>query len=491
MITFSQDSNSTKHALNQHIVDAITRDDWATLQPLVQTLGIDGSVTYKYQAFDGNWGTVTHTLSGTALNIAAYLRKQNVAIELLRAGADVFSACYTLDFGGGWDEQSVALVETITTRRLPDLMRELMQSRVIDWNDQNWYDHDDLSARRYNATLFSVVLGSKDTAKFFQRVGIFAGLVLDHQIKIERAGKSFDIYIDGSLSGQAGSMREALHKVAMSINYWARFETYESLIPFRDDEPDHDDYQYESDAESDADNEPKNLAEAILDDCPLFEQHLTNDPVQPHLTHDYEFPHGHSQSLAHFVGSPACFAALLKRESMAITLLGYCGTEQDLVGHFSYVPPHACEEYTMTLLELALQSGMVDLFRETMQRFPEFNWSHRNWRLYEPTEDAGTPEPGRRLFSTLFHQGAVRADDALFLQQAGIICGRLEGHAFRVERHPHGTFATVDGKSGPACATMAEALMQVKDILGFVPDPEAVEVEDEPLWTLEAALGDF
>lgn len=209
--------NDVSESVQKQFLAAIDSSDLPALEALVQ---IHGTELPLHLHLDKNRedGLAHIDLQGTALNIAAYLQKETLAVYLAGQGAFHLPAQYSIENCAGWESFAVMPIEQATSFGMKDLTQALMNgTRPIDWSAASQHDRDDWGGSRPGQIVFTALTGSPKNMEFIGKTGLFRGLVEGVLVRVVEAKPGFDVFIDEKLVCNQATMSAGLLAVREAL----------------------------------------------------------------------------------------------------------------------------------------------------------------------------------------------------------------------------------------------------------------------------------
>lgn len=209
---------------------AIEENDLAALKVLVQQHGTAVELTFRKSEEMMPEEFCQVRLRGEPLNIAVYLRREELAIFLLEQGAVPKSASYSSEHCGDWSQHEVTPMESATSFEMKALTKALMEGpHLFNWAETPCVDRSDWGGSSENVSIFQQLLTRKDVMQFMGEVGIFRGMVAGRLVEVKRRDHDFAIFMDGAIEHIEQSMEASLRWV------WDKLGLVKERSPYDDD----------------------------------------------------------------------------------------------------------------------------------------------------------------------------------------------------------------------------------------------------------------
>jgi len=214
-------------SVEEQFVDAIKEDDLSSLLSLAHAHGTEVVCSTDHEVEDRFGDSWQNKVSGTPLFIAAYLKREELAIAMVRCGAVHRSGSIETTTESGWDLVGRTPIEMAARNQLRRLARALLEaSEPIDWSVKATLDSDLWSEAQETPTLLYGVAMNPELCGFLQMVGYFRGLVRGQLVVINKGMGGFDVKVEEKPGRRFPNMREALLSVynRLEVNERQQFE---------------------------------------------------------------------------------------------------------------------------------------------------------------------------------------------------------------------------------------------------------------------------
>lgn len=203
----------------QFLVTAMERDNAVAVSTLLKRFGME--VWLKHREVEPRkTGAVFRELQGTVLSMAAYLRKDALAVSLLKYGAEPQQSYFYNGVVGDedCDVTTVTVIGLALQNELSKLTLALMERpKGIDWNHRNAYSAAGSITEYHDDTLFDSCRRFEATREFLGKVGIFAGQVGQSMVRINGVPGYFKVVINDVDKGYFPTMGAGLDAVAREL----------------------------------------------------------------------------------------------------------------------------------------------------------------------------------------------------------------------------------------------------------------------------------
>lgn len=187
---------------------AIEADNLSALQALVQLHGTEVQLFRTHAKKDWMQNEISCSLDGTPLSIAALLKKETLAVYLVRAGAKQVAASNHQSGWFGWATATMMPIEAATVFNMRNLALALMQARPsVDWSFCAVVDEDGQCSGSEQPSLFEQLTGNNSQVHALEDFGLFQGLVNGIPVKVSANAGVFEVFLDGLLIGSNLSMQ--------------------------------------------------------------------------------------------------------------------------------------------------------------------------------------------------------------------------------------------------------------------------------------------
>lgn len=225
---------------NDRFLAALQAGDSPALKTLVEEFGTEVSLHLETrEQHGGSEEFYQLEIRGTPLSIAAWLKKETLAVFLVQQGAVPGFYGYAREGSFGWDSCSVATMERALTADMSALVAALMQGpHLINWSEVHYVDEDDWGSARRRPTLFENIRAEPEALLLFEKIGLFRGIVdTDTVVGVKPDGcGSFTVTLNDESLGTCEGMQAALDTI------WVRAGLTATPIPYNpldemDEEP--------------------------------------------------------------------------------------------------------------------------------------------------------------------------------------------------------------------------------------------------------------
>ena len=199
---------TTAKGLKAQFLSAIEADNLQALQALVQLHGTEVQLFRAHVKKDWMQNEISCSLDGTPLSIAALLKKETLAVYLVRAGAKQVAASNYQSGWFGWASATMMPIEAATTFNMRKLALALMQAEPsVDWSFCANIDEDGQSSSSTEPSLFELLTENNTQVRALEDFGLFQGRVNGIPVKVSANAGVFEVFLDGLLIGNNLSMQ--------------------------------------------------------------------------------------------------------------------------------------------------------------------------------------------------------------------------------------------------------------------------------------------
>lgn len=224
-----QDASATEET-QAMFFSAIIRNDSETLEHLISNFGHNQKLLYNYTHIrDGN--SICNTISGPALIFACFFKRDELAVQLVKAGASNCEGRVSREGWFGWSEQSVSAIEQATSFQLPLVTNALMEHKQpVNWSYRPVYDDDSQGGTSNGDPLFTELQSRPELIDYFETVGLFRGLIERRLVEIRRQDGMFTVQIDGANISKEPTMKTALACLNDQLDWSGAKLSWKSVI---------------------------------------------------------------------------------------------------------------------------------------------------------------------------------------------------------------------------------------------------------------------